>query len=67
MIDQEIVDTLQHASVEDRILIIEALLQSLKQDIRVKQSSTTPFRVQTFDLDGTVQMDRDDIYAERVL
>ena len=69
MIDSKILETLQNSSVEERIAIIEAILQSLKSDI-IKTSKfkacSQKFEVLTFDLGEDVTIDREELYAERM-
>ncbi len=71
MISQKTVQQLQHASVTERIDLIEVLLQSLKYDIQtthvVKTPQWKPFTVRLFNLGSDIQVDRDVIYAERSL
>lgn len=67
---QEAVQQLQYAPLAERIQAIELLLHSLK--VEIAQSETpkkvyTPFRVRTFDLGVDIQVDREEIYADRVL
>ncbi|MCA9946801.1 MAG: hypothetical protein KC449_25145 [Anaerolineales bacterium] len=67
---QEAVQQLQHASVADRIQAIELLLQSLKDEMVYSKpvlAGTKPFRVRTFNLGVDVQVDRDEMYTDRVL
>lgn len=66
---QEAVQQLQYAPLAERIQAIELLLHSLK--VEIAQSETPkkvhrPFRVRTFDLGVDIQVDREDIYADRV-
>lgn len=64
---QEAIQTLQNASPEDRIQIIELLLQSLKDDLSAKDKPQQPFKVRTFNLGSDVQADRELMYLERGL
>jgi hypothetical protein len=69
MIDLETFEKLQSASVEERIYIIEAILQSLKNDLGSSpkpSSSIKPFKVRQFNL-GEINIDREELYAERNL
>ena len=58
---------IQEASVEERLHLIEIILQSLKKDIE-----TTPpapkknFTVRKFSLGAEVHADRDQLYNERI-
>lgn len=66
---QEAVQQLQDTSLADRIQVIELLLQSLKNEIAHKESVQAvrkPFRIRTFDLGTDIQIDRDEMYADRV-
>jgi len=68
MITQETVQQLQHAPINDRIQVIEALLESLKQDItppELSEKHRKPFRVRTFNLGTDISLDREEMYAER--
>lgn len=42
MLDSEILEKLQGSSIEDRILVIEAILNTLKHDMRVLPSKQIP-------------------------
>ncbi len=70
MIKPNTISQMQNAPIEERIQIIEILLQSVKHDLHFTPSHKTPyrkpFRVQTFHLGHDVHVDRDDIYAERI-
>lgn len=67
MINPNTISQIQHAPIEERIKIIEILLQSVKHDLYFKSSDKTsgakPFRVRTFDLCRDLHVDRDEIYA----
>ena len=65
---QEAITTLKQVPMDERIQIIEILLQSLKHDIPKQKVSTTPskpFRVRTFNLGVDIQVDRDELYLQR--
>ena len=67
---QEAIQQLQNASLTDRIQVIELLLQSLKDEIargEPTQAARKPFRIRTFNLGTDVQIDREEMYANRVL
>ena len=69
MIDSKILETLQNSSIEERIAIIEAILQSLKRDIAKtsrSKASSPKFEVLTFDLGEDITIDREELYAERM-
>ena len=69
MIAQETFMQIEHATISERIHIIEYILQSLKHDIQPKTTNMIrqqkPFKVRSFHLGQDVQCDRDEIYAER--
>jgi hypothetical protein len=69
MIDPKTVEEIQHASVEDRLHVIELILQSLKRDMNtgatIKQLPHKPFTARQFSLGEDVHVDRDQLYAER--
>ena len=67
---QEAIQTLQNTPLTDRIQIIELLLQSLKEDISVKEpeaKTLKPFKIRTFNLGSDIQFDREETYLERGL
>ncbi len=55
------------SSIEERIKIIELILQSLKSDIKAKPAKTKKgkFKVRQFSLGEEVHVDRDEMYSER--
>lgn len=66
---QEAMQILQNAPIEDRIQIIEFLVQSLKQDISNQPtvSEKKLFEVRTFSLGTDIHVDREELYLERGL
>lgn len=64
---QEAVQQLQYASVAERIQVIELLLQSLKDEIIHDEPVRKPFHIRTFNLGKDIQLDRDEMYADRVV
>ncbi len=67
---QEAIQTLQNTPLEDRIQIIELLLQSLKEDISSKDTKDKmlePFKIRTFNLGSDIKLDREEMYLERGL
>jgi len=67
---QEAVQQIQHAPLTERIRAIELLLQSLKNEIvqsEPMQAVRKPFRIRTFNLGTDIQMDREEMYADRVI
>jgi hypothetical protein len=68
MIDSETIEKLQGVSVEERIYVIEAILQSLKKDLGSNsqpKSFPKPFKVRQFSLGEDIKIDREELYAER--
>ena len=66
---QETVQQLQHAPLTYRIQVMELLLHSLKAEIGQNESFSItykPFRVRTFSLGADIDIDREEMYAERV-
>ena len=63
------IDQLKQAPIEERLQIIELLLQSLKKDIELKQQDGKkqykPFKVRKFRLGQEVHVDRDELYSDR--
>ena len=58
---------IQEASVEERLHLIEVILQSLKKDIETTSpASKKIFTVRKFSLGGEVQADRNQLYNERI-
>ncbi len=66
MISKKTVDEIKHSPLNERLQIIELVIQSLKQDmqISVKQKSGK-FKVRQFHLGDDVQVDRDELYKDR--
>ena len=72
MINAKTIKQIKHASIPERIHIVEEILHSLKQDIirgiaPTKGGQSKPFRVRQFNLGTDIHVDRDILYAERVL
>lgn len=71
MIDLKTVDQLKQAPIEERLQIIELILQSLKKDIRhkpkIEETRFKPFKVRKFSLGQEVHVDREELYSERGL
>ena len=71
MIDLKTVDQLKQAPIEERLQIIELILQSLKKDIRqkpkIEETRFKPFKVRKFNLGQEVHVDREELYSERGL
>lgn len=71
MIDPKTVNQLKQASIEERIQLIELILQSLKKDIKpeleIGKSQFKHFKIRKFSLGEEVHVDRDKLYSERGL
>ena len=66
---QETVQQLQSAPLSYRIQVIEMLIQSLKEELTQSESfkgSPKPFRIRAFNLGADIQIDREEMYADRV-
>lgn len=71
MIDLKTVNQIKRASIEERLQIIEQILQSLrndmKQESKIRESRFRPFKVRKFSLGQEVHVDREELYSERGL
>jgi len=69
MIDLEIIKRIQQLPIEERLQIIELILESLKQDMRThtNMASHRSFIVRQFSLGQEIHVDRDELYTERVI
>ena len=67
MLTQNTVDQIKKASVEERIKVIEILLQSIKNDMSSKKSKHRQFKIRKFSLGCEVHPDRENLYSERGL
>jgi len=71
MIDTNIIKKINHSSIEERIQIMELILQSLKNEIKPQHKTEKkhfkPFKIRKFSLGQEVHVDRDELYAERGL
>jgi len=70
MIDLNTVDKIKKSPIEDRIQIIELILESLKSDIRMKarkgnKARQVNFKIRKFSLGEEIHVDRDEMYSER--
>lgn len=69
MIDSNTVQKIKNAPVEDRLQIIEDILQSLKNDIKTKMNRQKvhykPFKIRKISLGKDIHIDRDELYSER--
>jgi len=66
MIDAKIIQEIQDAPIEERLQLMEQILETLKQDIQ-KPIPQTPFVIRTFNLGKKILVDRDHIYSERTI
>ena len=66
MIDSRMLREIQGAPVEERLHLIEIILQSLKKDIETTSSAPKKmFTVRKFSLGTEVHADRNQLYNER--
>lgn len=68
MIDISTVDRIKKSPIEERIQIIELILQSLKNDIKTKNTGKAKFKqfkIRKFSLGEEVHINRDELYSER--
>jgi hypothetical protein len=62
MVDLNTFKQLQQAPIEERIQMIELLLQSVKDDLKNKSTSSKPFQVRSFSLGDNISVNRDELY-----
>jgi hypothetical protein len=67
MVDLNTFKKLQQAPIEERIQMIELLLQSVKDDLKSNSTSSKPFKVRSFSLGNDISINRDELYNERTL
>ncbi len=67
MVDLNTFKQLQQAPIEERIQMIELLLQSVKDDLKSNSTSSKPFKVRSFSLGDEISINRDEFYSERTL
>ena len=68
MIDSRTLREIQGAPVEERLHLIEIILQSLKKDIETTAPAAKKmFTVRKFSLGAEVHADRDQLYNERTI
>ena len=67
MVDLNTFKKLQQAPIEERIQMIELLLQSVKDDLKSNSTSSKPFKVRSFSLGDDISINRDELYNERTL
>ena len=69
MIDLKTVDQMKQAPIEERLQIIELILQSLKEDIgqesKTHENPFELFRVRKFSLGQEIHVNREELYSER--
>lgn len=67
MINSKTLQEIQGAPVEERLYLIEIILQSLKKDIEtISPPPKKMFTVRKFSLGAEVHADRDQLYNERI-
>ena len=69
MIDYNMVEEIKKAPIDEKIQIIEDILQSLKSDMKIgdKKAKYKPFKIRKISLGKEVHVDRDELYSERGL
>ena len=69
MIDASLIEEVKRAPVNEKIQLIEDLLEAIKNDIRIsdKKIAPKPFKVKKFSLGEDINVDRDEMYSERGL
>lgn len=68
MIEQKIMERVEHAPLEERLRVIEQVMASIRRDMRSESPRNAPhqpFRVRTLSLGQDVEVDRDRIHGER--
>lgn len=68
MTTTEILANLENSSIEERIAMIEVILQSIKDEILKNSQPKVPaqkFELLPFDLGEDINVIREDLYAER--
>ena len=69
MLDPRTVSMIKKSSIEERLQIIEIILQSLRNEIKsrdkTQKQKMKPFKVRKFSLGEEVHSERDEIYSER--
>lgn len=67
MLNLQTVQQIQQVSITERIHLIELILQSVKHDIKLKNlEKNKKFVIRKFSLGKEVDVDRDELYAERI-
>jgi len=77
MSTQQVITQIQSMPLSERVAILEALVQSIKNDAMLTNKTKEhqeeirrrrrEFKIEAFDLGGEVIVDRDELYAERGL
>lgn len=65
MVDLDILKKLQQAPIEERIQLIELLLQSVKDEIKQDSKNNHTFKVRSFSLGNDITVNREELYNER--
>jgi hypothetical protein len=68
MLNLQTVLQIEQVSITEHIHLIELILQSVKHDIKLKSlEKNKKFVVRKFSLGKEVDVDRDELYAERIV
>jgi hypothetical protein len=71
MIDSKTINQIKESSIEERIKVIELILETFKEEVKldsgVEKSRFKQFRVHEFSLGKEVDVDREQMYLERGL
>lgn len=65
MVDLDTLKQLQQAPLEERIKLIELLLQSVKKELKKDSKIHHTFRVRSFSLGSDINVNREELYNER--
>lgn len=66
MVELHTLRQLENAPIEERIKIIEWLLQSVKNDLKRSSKPQQPFKVRSFSLGSDIAVNREEIYSNRI-
>lgn len=67
MVESHNLRQLEKAPIEERIKIIEWLLQSVKNDLKRSSKPQQSFKVRSFSLGSDITVNREEIYSERTV
>lgn len=67
MLENNTLEKIKKYPVQEKIEIIETILESLKTDIgnQIDKTKYVPFKVKKINLGQEIDVDRDELYAER--